>query len=300
VVRAGDGGRFVVVWQAGDGSGLGVFGRRFDRRAQALGDEFQINVHTSDDQRNPALAVAADGGFAVVWQSAFQDGKPWSLRGRRFGGRVLRGSRELPIGEAGGIQRRPALALAADGSALVAWEDFERDPRGDVRARWIDRDGGPLGADFRVGAAAGAGLQPSLAATGPGSFAAVWTAGAGAEPPGIGVRRYGSPRLELVDRRFVAEVTWKDFTLRAGRGVAVPHRANTGHFWFFREDDLDLTLKIVDGRAVNGHFWVFYGAVSNVAFTLRITDRETGRVKTYLGPVGRFASGGDVHAFPSP
>ena len=78
------------------------------------------------------------------------------------------------------------------------------------------------------------------------------------------------------------------------------HRPNSGHFWFFRQEDIDLTLKIVDGRAVNGHFWVFYGAVSNVAFTLRVTDRGTGRTKTYLGPVGRFASGGDVLAFPSP
>ena len=119
------------------------------------------------------------------------------------------------------------------------------------------------------------------------------------EASDVGAERDGS-RLELLGGRFVAEVDWKDLAQRTGRGVAVAHSAKTGHFWFFHPEDLDLTLKVVDGRQRNGHFWIYYGAVSNVGFTLRIRDRVTGRTKTYFGPVGRFVSVGDVLAFPAP
>lgn len=145
--------------------------------------------------------------------------------------------------------------------------------------------------------ASGERSAPDLAATGPGSFVAAWSAAEDGEKT-IGVRRYAGTRLELLGGRFLAEVVWKDFQKRTGHGVAVPHRRNSGHFWFFHENDIDLTLKIVDGRSMNGHFWVFCGAVSNVAYTLKITDRVTGNTKTYLNPANRFGSIGDSRAFP--
>jgi hypothetical protein len=48
---------------------------------------------------------------------------------------------------------------------------------------------------------------------------------------------------------------------------------------------------------VNGYFWVFYGALSNVEYTIRITDTVTGEIKTYFNPDGRLASVADVLAF---
>lgn len=35
------------------------------------GDQFQVNTYTSGKQRDPALAVDADGDFVVVWASPF-------------------------------------------------------------------------------------------------------------------------------------------------------------------------------------------------------------------------------------
>jgi hypothetical protein len=46
-------------------------------------------------------------------------------------------------------------------------------------------------------------------------------------------------------------------------------------------------MKVVDGRPVNGKFWVFYGALSNVEYTITITDTQTGTVKTYFNPSGQ-------------
>jgi len=53
----------------------------------------------------------------------------------------------------------------------------------------------------------------------------------------------------------------------------------------------------VDGRAFNNHYWVFYGALSDVAYTITVTDTQTGAVKTYENPSGHLASNADITAF---
>ena len=54
---------------------------------------------------------------------------------------------------------------------------------------------------------------------------------------------------------------------------------------------------MLDGRGINGHFWVFYGALTNVGYSIRIRDLETGEVVIYQNPVGQFGSYGDITAF---
>ena len=54
---------------------------------------------------------------------------------------------------------------------------------------------------------------------------------------------------------------------------------------------------MLDGRPVNGKFWLFYGALSDVEYTLTVTDTMTGRVKEYHNPHGRLASVADTAAF---
>src|SRR5262249_38796821 len=59
-------------------------------------------------------------------------------------------------------------------------------------------------------------------------------------------------------------------------------------------------VKVLDARALNDHFWVFYGALSNVEYTLTVTDTVTGIVRRYANPSGLFASVGDTLAFGKP
>jgi hypothetical protein len=72
---------------------------------------------------------------------------------------------------------------------------------------------------------------------------------------------------------------------------------DTGSFWFFSPNNVELVVKVVDGRAFNGFFWVFYGALSNVAYTVTVTDTLTGAVKIYENPAGELASVADTAAF---
>jgi len=56
-------------------------------------------------------------------------------------------------------------------------------------------------------------------------------------------------------------------------------------------------VKVLDGRTLNNKFWVFYGALSNVGYTITVRDTVKGVVKTYTNPSGTFGSVGDTGAF---
>jgi ELWxxDGT repeat protein len=105
-------------------------------------------------------------------------------------------------------------------------------------------------------------------------------------------------RLCLQGGRFAVEADWRDFEGNVGKGTAVPlPGGDTGYFWFFGPENVEVVLKVLDGRALNGKFWVFYGALSSVQYTLTVTDTETGQVKKYENPSGRLGSVADTGAF---
>jgi hypothetical protein len=62
--------------------------------------------------------------------------------------------------------------------------------------------------------------------------------------------------------RFKIEVEWKDFVGNTGLGQAIPLTNDTGYFWFFGPDNVELVLKVLDGRLLNNRWWVFYGLAS--------------------------------------
>ena len=107
----------------------------------------------------------------------------------------------------------------------------------------------------------------------------------------------GPEVLCLQEDRFEVSVTWTDFEGTSGPGLSRTLEEDTGAFWFFAEENLELMVKVLDARAINGHFWVYYGALSNVGFELRVRDTATGAVRTYRNEPREFASAGDVTAF---
>jgi photosystem II stability/assembly factor-like uncharacterized protein len=107
----------------------------------------------------------------------------------------------------------------------------------------------------------------------------------------------GPTRLCFHGGRFQAEVSWRAFDGRVGEGNSRELGGDTGAFWFFGPDNVELTVKILDGRALNDRFWVFYGSLTNVEFTLTVIDTAAGRMRRYHNPSGAFASAGDTSAF---
>src|SRR5262245_40021682 len=64
-------GNVVIAWSsfAQDGDLYGVFGQRFSSTGEKIGGEFQVNQFTANNQRSPAVAAFAYGGFLVAWIS---------------------------------------------------------------------------------------------------------------------------------------------------------------------------------------------------------------------------------------
>ena len=117
-----------------------------------------------------------------------------------------------------------------------------------------------------------------------------------------GVLLYGSclPALEalcVTGGRFRATVSWRDSNGHLQPGQASPLVGSSGAFWFFDPTNLEIVLKVLDGRSVNGKYWVFFGSMTNVEFTLTVTDTQTGAVRTYVNPQGQLASVADTSAF---
>jgi hypothetical protein len=116
---------------AGDGSGYGVFARRFGPDLAPLGDVVPVNVHTDGDQLFPAVAAARDGSFLVTWEGAAQDGDGAGVFARRLGADGKPASDEFQVNTfTAGDQGNPSVAAAPDGRFLVAWQSAAQDGSG--------------------------------------------------------------------------------------------------------------------------------------------------------------------------
>ena len=99
--------------------------------------------------------------------------------------------------------------------------------------------------------------------------------------------------------RYRVEVSWRIAAGDTGPGHAVPLTGDSGAFWFFGPDNLELMVKVLDGCPVNGRVWIFAAGLTNVEVELRVTDTETLEVLTYRNPQGTaFRPIQDVLGFP--
>ena len=91
----------------------------------------------------------------------------------------------------------------------------------------------------------------------------------------------------LKDRRFRVRVSWAAPDGRAGVALGTPFLAgDSGLFWFFAPDNLELLVKVIDACANNGRYWLFAGPATNLQYVLTVTDTRTGKVRVYFHPQG--------------
>ncbi len=124
------GGNFVVAWQSygsngGDTELRSIQARRYDAAGLPVGEQFQVNSYTTDDQQVPALAVHGAGAFVVAWDSRGSSGTDTHLRSvqaQRFDaeGDPLGGQFQVNTYTTG-FQYFPAVAGDGRGNFVVAW-----------------------------------------------------------------------------------------------------------------------------------------------------------------------------------
>ena len=128
-VSAGPNSEFVVAWRGSsspgtDSDGTSVQGRRY---GAGWSEQFQVNVVTTGDQRNPDVEMAPDGSFLVVWDGASSGtDQDRSVQGRYFDANGIPQGGEFQINSlTPGTQSDPAVESLSDGSFLVVWRTDE-------------------------------------------------------------------------------------------------------------------------------------------------------------------------------
>ncbi len=172
-------GGFVVAWSPTlpSSTEYDVLARRFAADGSPVGEEFLVNAHTTSVQANPSVAVAADGRFAVAWNSYMQDGDDYGVYARRFATDGTPDGGEMRVNTStSDDQSLPSIAFASNGDALVAWQGNGQDGSGyGTFARRFDRAGAPAGGEFRVNAHTTANqVAPAVARTAAGDAVVVW------------------------------------------------------------------------------------------------------------------------------
>jgi hypothetical protein len=265
VVAMGAGGDAVVAWS-------GLRGGVFVARRAAAGGPFTAPVQVAADQaENMSLRLARNdrGDLALAWTGTTPGPDGYPVAVMRFAFAPAGG----PFGDAEDVPlagRDPAvednvvgglgvfgtrLALAADGTAVVAYMDTDRVADADRAVAAIRPPGGPFGAAQVLGRRVIA--PPAVAADGLGHLYALWPA----TPPGAGAY---TPRVAFVAEAlpgagFGAPVALSDPRLDASNGAALPQLAanrrgaviamwNGGRFGDLFPSRIDVALR-EPGRA---------------------------------------------------
>ena len=95
--------------------------------------------------------------------------------------------------------------------------------------------------------------------------------------------------------RFEVSASWAT-AMDAGSATPIPYSSETGMFWFFGEDNVELVVKLLDGTTINGKHWLFYGALSDVEYEIKIYDTVSGTTRVYRNERGNLCGGADVAA----
>lgn len=294
-------GAFLVTWEERSAADRAeIWARRFDASGSPQGPGFRVSgAAGAGRERAIPLMGTDDGGFSVLWE----DGgrivyQRFDAAGQRIGGETQIEETPAP--------RAANAAVDPFGNVLLLWEGLEADGNPGVFGRYFDSSWRPAAPVFHVNTATGGEqIEPAVAFDSSGDFFAVWS---GQDGNGFGVfgQRFDEAvpfdpdTLSLHDERFQVRVSWNDTRHgETGVGRAIPLSRDSGAFWFFQEENLELMIKVLDGRGYNGHFWVFYGSLSDVEYEIEVTDSATGATRTYHNPPFHLASHADTRAFPA-
>jgi len=229
LARASDG-SFAAVWcsDGQDGSSFGVFLQRFDSAGARVGPEVEVNTYTTDGQAGPDIAMAPDGRFVIVWQSAGQDGSYEGIFGQRFDSAGVPAGSEFPVNTyTDNNQNHPSVAMDAAGNFVVTFSsDQGAATEYDIRGRLFSSTGVALGVEFPINThTPGPQGASKVAMSSTGAFVVVWHSD-GQDGDGYGV--YGQ-RFESAGVAQGPEFPVSSTTVDAQRRPAVG-MANDGQF----------------------------------------------------------------------
>ncbi|NJL28532.1 MAG: hypothetical protein HC897_11905 [Thermoanaerobaculia bacterium] len=94
------------------------------------------------------------------------------------------------------------------------------------------------------------------------------------------------PGFTIGGGRFAVEISWRDFEGDTGEAKEVVGSRDSAVVYFFNPDNWEVLIKALDGCEINDRWWIFLSASTNVEYTVKVTDKVHGTVKTYFNPLG--------------
>ncbi|MFT5327290.1 MAG: parallel beta-helix repeat protein, partial [Planctomycetaceae bacterium] len=173
-------GNFVVTWQGyQDGSGLDVYGQRFDAAGVAQGSQILVNTTTNADQSLPSVAVDSTGNFVVVWRN-YDENFQQLVYGQRYDSDGVPRGNEFAISPPSTFlaQTDPSVTMDSNGNFIVTFEGYPQSgeaPWG-IYGQAYGSDGTREGREFYVNRYE-LGHQQSVAMNAAGSVVVSWTRG---------------------------------------------------------------------------------------------------------------------------
>jgi len=262
-------GDFVIAWHSKyqDGDTYGIYAQRYDSTGAAIGSEFQVNQETVGPQSIPSVAIDASGDFAISFQSSPSVGdlSYWAQLYHADG--TTRGNNFRVDSATNLFNQLGSVAMDADGDLAFTWR--AKTAAGvDIFGRRFDRNGAPLGSEFRVNTyTTGDSPGTAIAMDADGDFGIVWYGPADLDPSegiflqlydesvdasgpvvtGVSVRNNaGSPSLRplLPDARELSAipnlvVAFSEDLATAGSGSAT-NLAN----WQLTRNNVDITSQV--------------------------------------------------------
>lgn len=153
-IAALSGGRFIISWSDASGTPpddplTNIRAQIFNTDGTKAGSEILVNTMLAGEQRQPEIAVLADGGFVIVWEDnarRFGSGPPNALGAQVFNSDgTPRGGELILQSTTTGGRFDPVVTSLADGRFVVSWENADH-----IHAQVFNADGSAAGTEVIV------------------------------------------------------------------------------------------------------------------------------------------------------
>ncbi len=195
VAATSDGG-FVATWRSwsGDQNAWAVIAQRFGADGRKIGSETVVNTYVQDEQRDPAVAVLAQGQYVITWMSLGQDGSGWGVYGQLFDSAGVKQGAEFRVNTTvSESQYAPSVSSLANGGFVVSWRD---NSDSHAKAQIFNAEGAKVGSELTL--SSNTSMYPATAAIAGGGFWAAWqSAGQDGSSWGIYAQKFSDQGVKL-------------------------------------------------------------------------------------------------------
>ncbi|WP_121989380.1 DUF4347 domain-containing protein, partial [Nitrospira lenta] len=181
-------GAFVVTWERDQGTGdHDIYARLYNASGTAVGSEFLVNETQPNDQQHARVAMAADGSFAIVFESNSNASRSsaYDVHAQRYDATGTKiGSNVLVNTTTDGYQGNADIAMDSAGNFVIVWDSERSVGSGtfSVYGQQYGSSGVAQGGEFLVNTtASGTDHYASVAKNNSGDFVVTWVRHSGGD-----------------------------------------------------------------------------------------------------------------------